>query len=348
MKQINYPKIPQFRNVVTTLSRIASFRGMDVVGNPIYDETAPKPIVKFKGTVKIHGTNAAVCFNDQDGIYTQSRNNPFDLDKHPDSHMGFTFFVKKNKEVFEKFFKEIFEKENISPKEFTASIYGEWAGKGIQSGVAVSQLEKAFYIFGVKISKKSDPEFDSYWVDYSLYKDSDNRIFNIDDFGTFECDVDLGMPGLSSNTFAKITEEVEKECPVGKYFGVSGIGEGVVWTCVYNGTTHRFKVKGEKHSVSNVTTLAPVDTEKLQGVQAFVDYSVTPNRLEQGIQQVFGEDTPAINRMGDLIRWVLNDIISEELDTMTDSGLEPKDVNKYISNKVRAMFGDYLNKQAGI
>ena len=42
--------------------------------------------------------------------------------------------------------------------------------------------------------------------------------------------------------------------------------------------------------------------------------------------------------MGDFIRWIVNDIISEEIDTMSSNGLEPKDVNKYISNKSREMF----------
>ena len=42
--------------------------------------------------------------------------------------------------------------------------------------------------------------------------------------------------------------------------------------------------------------------------------------------------------MGDLIRWFVKDVASEEMDTMLDNGLEPKDVNKYISTKVKEMF----------
>jgi hypothetical protein len=347
MKQINYPKIPQFRNVVHSINRIASYRGQDVNGEPIYDETIPKPVVKFKGTVKIHGTNAAACFNAQDGIYTQSRNNPFNIDTAPDSHMGFTFFVKKNEAKFREFFLDIFAGEGISPAEFTASIYGEWAGKGIQKGVGIAELEKAFYIFGVKISKPSDPEFNSYWVGYD-YRDNDNRIFNIDDFGTYEVEVDFKMPALATEEFVRITEEVEKECPVAKHFGVSGIGEGLVWSAEYNGSVHRFKTKGQKHSVSKVKTLVPVDVEKLNSIQEFVNYAVTDNRFEQSVKEVFGEDTPEIKRMGDLIRWNINDIMSEEIDTMSENGLEPKDVNKYISTEVRDKFQRLLNKNAGL
>jgi hypothetical protein len=348
MKQISYPKIGQFRNVITTLSRISSFKGMDVNGNPIYDETAPKPKIKFKGTVKIHGTNAGVCYNAKDGIYTQSRNNPFDMEKMPDSHMGFTFFVKKNIETFGAFFDEIIKANDIDPEVFTVSIYGEWAGKGIQKGVAVSELDKAFYLFGVKISKPSDPEFDAYWVDYTPYSDNENRIFNIDEFGTYEVEVDFGMPQMASNKFSELTIAVEDECPVGKHFGVSGVGEGIVWVADFNGSQHRFKVKGEKHSVSKVKTLAPVDTEKLNSIKDFVQYAATENRFNQGVKEVFGEEAPVIQKMGDLIRWVVNDIMSEEIDTMAKNNLEPKDVNKYISNEVRAMFQKLLNENAGL
>ena len=69
-----------------------------------------------------------------------------------------------------------------------------------------------------------------------------------------------------------------------------------------------------------------------------MDYSVTPNRLEQAIGVVFGEEPLDTKKMGDLIRWMVNDIMSEETDTLEKNGLTGKDVNKYISNKTREMF----------
>ena len=46
-------------------------------------------------------------------------------------------------------------------------------------------------------------------------------------------------------------------------------------------------MKGTKHSVSKVKTLAPVNVEKLNSIQEFVDYSVTRVRFEQGLSEVF-------------------------------------------------------------
>ena len=76
----------------------------------------------------------------------------------------------------------------------------------------------------------------------------------------------------------------------------------------------------------------------MKNIQEFVEYSVTENRFKQAIENVFGKDDLDVKRMGDFLRWIIKDITSEEMDTMVTNSLEPKDVNKYISNKAREMF----------
>jgi hypothetical protein len=122
-------------------------------------------------------------------------------------------------------------------------------------------------------------------------------------------------------------------------FEIGMIGEGIVWSCEHNGVVHRFKVKGEKHSSSKVKTLAAVETEKLESIQKFVEYAVTESRFNQALENVFPNEEPIdTKKLGDVIRWVVNDVIKEEMDTMVDNKIEPKDVNKYISSRVREMF----------
>jgi len=112
-----------------------------------------------------------------------------------------------------------------------------------------------------------------------------------------------------------------------------------VWTAEFKGVVHRFKVKGEKHSSSKVKTLAAVDTEKLNSITEFVEYAVTDSRFNQALENVFPNNEPVdTKKLGDVIRWVVNDIIKEETDTLASNGLEPKDVNKYISTVVRTKF----------
>ena len=335
-KHISYPKITQFRNVVSNINREITFTGLDESGNAIYNPSIKKPTLTFKGTVKLHGTNASVCFNSENGFWIQSRQNIITVEK---DNAGFAFFAESKKEELQDLIDVIILENNININEFTVSIYGEWAGKGIQKGVGISQLDKAFYVFGVKVSKPQDEEFNSYWIDSSNVRNTECRIFNVEDYEIYSIDVDFNMPQLAQNKFGEITEKVENECPISKAFGIdNGLGEGVVWSVEYKDSVHRFKVKGDKHSVSKVKKLASVDVEKLKTIQDFISYSVTENRFNQAIENVFGKEDLDVKKMGDFIRWFVKDIASEEMDTMVENGLEPKDVNKYISTKVREMF----------
>tara|TARA_R110002124_G_C8845277_1_gene505899 strand:- start:33 stop:1064 length:1032 start_codon:yes stop_codon:yes gene_type:complete len=335
-KHISYPKIAQFRNIISNINREITFIGLDNDGNAIYDPSIKKPTLTFKGTVKLHGTNASVCFNSKEGFWIQSRNNIITIEN---DNAGFAFFAESRKSEFLTLLETLADEDDNIDSDCTISIYGEWAGKGVQKSVGISQLDKAFYIFGVKVSKPQDEEFNSYWIDSSNVRNTECRIFNVEDYETYSIDVDFNMPQLSQNKFGEITEKVENECPISKAFGIdNGLGEGVVWSVEYKNTVHRLKVKGDKHSVTKVKKLANVDVEKLKTIQDFIDYSVTENRFKQAIENVFGKEDVDIKKMGDLIRWVVKDIALEEMDTMISNGLEPKDVNKYISTKTREMF----------
>ncbi len=342
---IKFPSIEQFRTIVSNVLRHFNFVGLDEAGEAIYDQTLPKPTLKFKGTVKLHGTNAAVsfsfgCSKEDSEYWAQSRENIITVEN---DNAGFAFFVESKKEVFKEFAKQIDSLNLFDVRDNIVTIYGEWCGGNIQKGVGISNLPKSFFIFGVKVSPKAlDAEGNAkpaYWIPYHYLKSPDDNIYNILDFPTYEIEIDFNMPQLVQNKLSELTLAVEEECPVAKAFGFSGIGEGIVWTTELNGTVHRFKVKGEKHSSSKVKTLANVNVEKLESIQAFVDYAVTESRFKQGLENVFPNEEPInVKKMGDLIRWVVTDITKEETDTLVENNLEPKDVNSQISGKVREMF----------
>lgn len=341
-KMIKFPSIEQFRTIVSNVLRHFNFVGLDEDGEAIYDTTKPKPTLKFKGSVKLHGTNAAVSYNEDGGLWAQSRENIITVEK---DNAGFAFFVDTNKGIFQHLIAEVLIKNDLDAKQNTVTIYGEWCGGNIQKGVGISNLPKSFFIFGVKVSPIVTDEEEAklkpaYWVDYDYLRSPDNKIYNILDYPTWEIDIDFNMPQLVQNKLSELTLAVEEECPVAKAFGFSGIGEGIVWTVELNGVVYRFKVKGEKHAGSSkVKTLANVDVEKLESVRDFIDYAVTQGRFNQALENTFPNEEPInVKKMGDLIRWVVNDIIKEESDTLAENGLEPKDVNSQISGKVREMF----------
>ena len=91
-KHISMPSIEQFRNIVTNINRQFNFIGLDVNGEAIYDTTLPKPVLRFVGTIKLHGSNASCCFNDIDGLWAQSREDIITPEK---DNAGFAFFVEQ-------------------------------------------------------------------------------------------------------------------------------------------------------------------------------------------------------------------------------------------------------------
>ena len=340
-KMIKFPSIEQFRTVVSNVNRRYNIVGLDDNGEAIYDPNLPKPVITFKGTVKLHGTNASVSFNASSGMWAQSRENIITPEK---DNAGFAFFAHSHEVEFMRLFHDVAVKENIDMHKNTITIYGEWCGGNIQKGVGVCNLPKSFFIFGVKITPHTETEEElkanpAYWVDYSYLKNNDVKIYNIEDFPTYSMDIDFNMPQLVQNQLSELTIDVEEECPVAKAFGFSGIGEGIVWSAEFQGVVHRFKVKGEKHSSSKVKTLAAVDVEKLNSIKEFVDYAVSESRFNQSLENVFPNNEPIdVKKMGDVIRWVVNDVIKEEMDTLVENQLEPKEINKYVSSKVREMF----------
>ncbi len=338
-KFIKYHSIGQFRDVVRSIKQSAQYVRTDEDGTVIYDKNVAMPKISFHGTVKLHGTNASISYSKNEGIWAQKRTDFCTIEK---DNAGFAFFVEQNKDWFIGTFDRCFELEHSD----ILTVYGEWCGEGIQRGVAISNLPKMFVIFGFKLTHEGNEK----WLDHNcsfLKNNLPEHIYNIEYFPCFELEIDFNHPQESQNKLVEITEEVEKRCPVGMVLGSNGLGEGVVWRGFYKKSYFVFKVKGEKHSSSKVKKLANVDIEKIASIREFVDYAVTENRLNQGIKEVFFSENidPTIQGMGDFIRWVFNDVIKEELDTLLENNLTPKDIGSAIASKARPWFQSFLDNQ---
>ena len=131
-------------------------------------------------------------------------------------------------------------------------------------------------------------------------------------------------------------------------FNIDLVGEGIVFECFNDGHRYIFKSKGLKHSVSHVTKLASVDTEAVENVNAFIEYAVTENRLLQGIDKMKELGLPIEPKTtGDYLRWVYNDVVKEEADTMIANGIDQKKIGSAISAKARIFWLNYLNSNFG-
>lgn len=349
----------QYKNIIKKVHERCNYHGI------------PIPELTFKGTIKLHGTNSSI-YNmlREEKIVVQSRNNEISVEN---DNNGFAKFVENNKESFDSILNVI--KKNY-PQEIndqTAVIYGEWVGGNIQpaENLGVRKLEKMFVIFAMKFIKNGQNfddvlESDSKeqttverWFSEQEIKSvlnqvdnlSEKRIYNIYDFPTFEVKIDMANPKLTQNILIDITNSVEKECPFAKQFGQIGVGEGVVWKCIsssdkLNTSDLVFKVKGQQHSVSKVTTIAEVDTVKVNSINEFVNIVLTENRLKQGIEYLQEQQLPLlVNSMGPFLKWIVNDCLKEEADVLIESGLEKKEVSPNISNKAKQWFLQRINSQ---
>lgn len=349
-KIYKFPEIEQFRNAIESVTYRIKFIGKDENGKPLFDDSKELPTLKYRGSVKLHGTNAGIIFvyDEESGkyiSYTQSRERLITPEK---DNAGFATFVSTN--PVEKLLELLPPLELYSNEENTKpiiKIYGEWCGKGIQANVAISQLEKMYVIFAVKIGDVWLP--DIYLKNIKL---PSNKIYNILDYPIYHIDIDFNNPKIAANKIARLVESVENECPVGKAFGVSGTGEGIVWVCTEQGWTESrfwFKTKGEKHKDTKTKEKVPIDVERVKKQSELVDILLTEHRLSKGIDHLkaIGMEVSRKN-LGEYIKWVYNDVIKEELDTIVKNGFEPKEISSGISKKARDWFFKYENEKSGL
>lgn len=344
---IKFPSIEQFRSTIKRVQDHSRWVGRDENGDPVFDNTKPIPTLRFVGTVKLHGTNAAIVLDRQSGYSYQSRERLLTLEQ---DNAGFMLHMLGKADAVDNLFLEVFNHLGNRVDDLrNVAVYGEWCGGNIQKGVGISGLPKMFVIFAIKAVFQDDT---TAWlpVHEIIFKDEDAGIYNVYEFGSWTVDIDFNHPQLAQQKLVELTEAVEAECPAGKFFGNCGVGEGIVWHCEEPGwqsSDFWFKVKGEKHSVSKVKTLAPVDVEAYKKQQDFIDSVVTEARLEQGLQNLVNEQQKPfeMSSMGDFIRWVFNDVVKEETDTIVANQFDVKKLGGPIANKARPWFIQRLNSQ---
>ena len=322
MEHISFPSIDQFRGVIKYVTDNCKHHSVKL------------PTLNFIGTVKLHGSNHGVCMSPDGEIYTQSREHitTFESD-NAGSHVWTMANIERFKTVFA-YIKRFYLVEEGE----TIQIFGEWCGGNIQKGVGISHVPKNFVVFGIRISK--DAEETEFLPEDEVCEICEGSLDYIMDFPHYEITIDFNRPEQSQDRLIELTNRVEADCPVarsilGTNFEGELVGEGIVWTTLYNNRTLRFKAKGEKHSISKVKVLVPVDIEKVESIREFVSNVVTEARLNQGLEHVESREP---KNTGAFLKWVMSDIYKEEMDTMTGNGFTSKEVSGPLSTAIRQWF----------
>ena len=331
-KFIHYNKTPHFHDAIRELRKVIP-QGEKVI---------------LYGTVKLHGTNAGIVFygENKEHWHCQSRNR---IITPQSDNYGFATWVHSHPTLIQKLQEDA---KEIGAHSDTVSYFGEWAGKGVFDNVGIGKLLKKWYIFIVNSGTEENPVWDNPPT-FSCVGEVEG-VSSPNMYKSFNYVLDPHDPvevANCQNYLATATKEVEERCPVAAEQLPNEpdlIGEGIVWRVYRNSfdlTNYFFKTKGEKHSASKVKTIAEVDPNKAKSVSDFVDYAVTENRLNQGIEylkEMHIEFSP--KSTGVFLKWVADDVISEELNSLMASNLEPKDVTKHISSKAKEFWFSFLKE----
>lgn len=242
---IKFPSIDQYRQAIKNVQSWASYHNIKT------------PTLVVEGTVKVHGTNAGLVRPVGGGeIIAQSREREVSIES---DNAGFASWVEANKDSLQDLFDRI---EFVTkPTSGFVQVFGEWAGGNIQSGVGVTGLPKFLMIFGIRISETAEYQI---WEPKEVYEQvfaewTNPSVFHKYQFKNWELTIDFANPALVQNDLVELTNQVERDCPVARFFkpdAVEGtlIGEGIVWTLKNRGEHEGFqfphivyKVKGAAH-----------------------------------------------------------------------------------------------------
>lgn len=375
MDFVAYPATPDFHKFMQHVRRNLFRRDS---GAPPSDTIEVAPVYldletqTFLGTIKLHGTNASIRCRSVDGsdptFQYQSRNK---IITSRDDNAGCAAFLSTI--PLSTLINEILRIRKIATFE-EIFIVGEWAGTGIQKGVAIASLERFFAIFNIQI--------DGHWVDMREYKTvhlPEKRIYNIANFPTYEVSMNLDDAAdreRAFNLMKSYTLDVTTTCPVGaELFQVEDAkviskkkkntpntrvlgGEGIVWTLVpkppHDTNLLNFKTKGEQFLAvgRKAAEQRPLPLTNPEKVAAFVDYALGEGRLEQGLEylQEMGHDPNDMTSLGEYMKWVMGDVIKEEgwrlhqkengEPSLVELGVTEADVKKLVGARARQWFMD--------
>ena len=301
----------------------------------------PDGPVTFSGTVKLHGTNAGVAFL-KDGVKFQSRTRYITPE---DDNYGFAAFATDKLyalELFARYTRAL----HTLPEDAEVILFGEWIGPGINKGCVIHTFPLRQFVIFSAVHVLGEDEYVAlpalpHWEPNSKSR----QIFSVTTAQAYTITIDPLSEASrmqARDKLAELTLQVEDECPWGKLFGLSGIGEGIVWvpTGEHSGKTEwYFKTKGNKHKGKAEKVHIPVDVEAVASARAFADEMVDEARLEQGLEALKEQGLVLEMRsLGPYLKWVGGDVQREGADKLEASGLTWKKAAKYVSIKAKEHF----------
>lgn len=334
-------------------TEIESFNNIRKYTSVFPEVLQDNPSVTYRAKVKLHGNNAGIQVHLDGRVIPQSRT--IELSSKNDLD-GFAKWVEPLSDRF----------LNSGCKGYI--LYGEWCGPGIQSGVAINNISSK--VFALFAARPLDPEDDRLIVEP---EELEKMISRTDDGSPLQMwgvivlpwhkdpiivdwSADDATVGVQAALINELVMAVEQNDPwVESMFGVKGTGEGIVLYPVSrpgykNYCNFVFKAKGEAHRVIKTKVAAQVNAEIAKSIDQFVDLVLPDARLNQGAYSVMEGDLrlgpPSFNTrfLGKFLAWIATDVQKEHIDELQASGLEWKQVQKFVTEKARAWYLSQVKK----
>lgn len=294
------------------------------------------PSLTFRGKEKVHGTNAGFYVFPDGSIRPFKRSGWVSVGN---DNAGFAAWCTAH---LSKYLVPSHGKDFI--------VYGEWAGKGIQKGVAHSECPKTFYVFSILDGDRLvvDPSEISVML-------SSVMLFFVDGLGPADVHIlpwhtddvvvdfsDVQAVRRASEVLDSLTEEAaSRSRSAEELFNVVGPGEGLVFYTLDG--TRMFKSKSESFDTVKKSSPNTVDYEKIHGLTEFAASLVTDARLDQGFSECFPTGEATMKDTPVLIRWIANDVLKECEREIAESGYDWKQLNSYVAKRAATYFKERVN-----
>jgi hypothetical protein len=320
---ISWSSIELLHNVIRTLNFLNERSGEKL------------PQINYKAKIKQHGSNCAIQIT-KEGVFAQSRTQML-VDGV--DYKGFAQWVAKNEAYWRQF-------------QPGTTIFGEWCGPGVEAGMAISKLDrKVFAIFALQVGRDGDARivYEPSEISSALPRETHQDVFVLPWWEEASITLNFAQTSeleKSAERLNQLVEAVEREDPwVKSTFGISGLGEGLVFYPVGEGTPTNpeelaklmFKAKGEKHRTANTKAPVQVAAEVVASVREFVALMVTEARLQQGLSSVCGGKAD-MKQMRAFLDWLSSDVKKESVAELEASKLTWEQVQKDVQTTARDWF----------
>lgn len=332
----------------------------------------PRGPIVFRGTVKLHGTNVCIVESSDGHLYGQGHGRVFQAGETGRQTFGFVQFldqpdraaaIRRMFDAVRTAARQQFRREDptapAGDEKLTVLYYGEFCGRGIQAGVAISELpERAFFGFALKVIREATGTHR--WLNLRLLSATlpeatecpAQRLYSVHRFPGATCRIVVDPADLPAARTAvrELVARVEHRCPVAAALGHEGTGEGWVFCAneepcegapeakteaaaargkEWAWLARAFKAKADRFRDTRPATEAKAaGGGPQQAVRAFVERAVTEVRLRKGIDALreagaAADAAPAWSKkvVPRLAEWVLNDLLVEEDSEVAALGL---------------------------